>query len=203
MNNVEREKERIEEEEEQMWKTVQKQRTLNVYKEYLKKYSKGKYAEEARSKVDLIEKLPVAPDDDKFDFYVFDTPMLINREHIKEDENIGGDWYGKKNFLYGIITYVDDEFTYFKVKIIRMGNKDGYWRDLTGEEWKVWFDEVYFGGENEMCHACASNFKSLMEPGRRLKFSMVEGYPGGGTLMNGVWVLTYAEKIKEEDFRID
>lgn len=140
--------------------------------------------------------LPPAPNDDDVEFYAFNSPMLIDEEHIEYAKEIGSDFYTDYGFLYGIVTDVDKDFGSFRVRIIRMENTDDYWRDLTGEEWDVVMDRIGFLDNNEMCHACAFNFKALMIPGRRLKFSMVEAYPGAGTVMNGVWFLTYAERLK-------
>jgi hypothetical protein len=139
--------------------------------------------------------LPPPPNDDDAEFYTFNSPMLIDEEHIEYAKEISSDFYTDYDFLYGIVTDVDKDFSSFRVRIIRMKNTDDYWRDITGEEWDVVMDRIGFLDNNEMCHACTFNFKALMIPGRRLKFSMVEAYPGAGTSMNGVWFLTYAERL--------
>lgn len=139
--------------------------------------------------------LPPPPNDDNNEFYVFDSPILIDEEYRGYAKEYSPDFYTDYGFLYGIVTDVDRDFGSFRVRIIRMENTDDYWRDLTGDEWDVIMDKVDFLDSNEMCHACAFNFKALMIPGRRLKFSMVEAFPGAGTSMNGVWFLTYAERL--------
>ena len=135
------------------------------------------------------------PNDDNEEFYIFDSPMLIDEEYINYAKEIGSDFYTDYGFLYGIVTDVDNDYGSFRVRIIRMENTDDYWRDLTDEEWDVTMDKIDFLDSNDMCHACAFNFKAFMKPGRRLKFAMVEAYPGAGTSMNGVWFLTYAERL--------
>lgn len=140
--------------------------------------------------------LPPPPNDDLKEFYTFDSSMLINSQLRKAAKENSPDFYTDYGYLKGVITEVDPNFNSFKIRILKMENSDDYWRDLTGEEWDVNLDEVNWGGENEMCHACAFNFQELIIPGRRLRFSMVEAYPGAGTSMNGVWFLTYAERLK-------
>lgn len=139
--------------------------------------------------------LPPPPNDDNEEFYLFDSSMLINKMYIEYAKEYSPNFYKDIGFLNGVVTEVSKDFGSFRVRILKMENTKDYWRDLTGEEWDVLMDEVSWGGENEMCHACAFNFKALMVPGRRLKFSMVEAYPGAGTSMNGVWFLTSAEKL--------
>ena len=146
--------------------------------------------------------LPPPPDDKGFDYTAndFKSPMLINREHIAYAEEIGSDYYKEYAYLYGTITEVDDNYEFFKIRIQKTSNKFiQEFRDITNEDWTVVLDEIEFLGENEMCHFCADNFKGLITPGRRLKFSIVESYPGGGTSTHGVWFLNYAKGIGEEE----
>ena len=139
--------------------------------------------------------LPPSPNDEESSFYVFNSPMLINKENIKYAKEYSPDFYKRTGFLYGVITDVNKDFDSFHIRILKMDDNHDYFRDLTGEDWNVHMDEVGWTDDNKMCHACAFNFKSLIIPGRRLKFSMVEAYPGAGTIMNGVWFLTHAEKL--------
>jgi hypothetical protein len=148
------------------------------------------------------EALPPPPNDDGYDYRIeFTSPMLINKKHISYAEEIGSDVYTKKAYLKGIITEVNKNFNFFNIRILKTSDEFiESWRDLTGEEWKVTLDEIEFLGENEMCHACEGAFKGLITPGRRLKFSMVESFPGGGSSTNGVWFLNYAKGLNGNDF---
>jgi len=132
-------------------------------------------------------------------YYEFDSKMLIDKELIDLAEELGSDYYKKYDFFYGVISYVDKNFDSFKIKILK-SNQDnirslGY--DITGMEWEVKMDKVKYLDNNEMCAICFVDFKKLMIKGRKLKFSMVEGIVGGGTVYNGIWYLTYAKEFKD------
>ena len=133
-------------------------------------------------------------------YYEFDSKMLIDKELIDLAEEFDLDFYKKYNFFYGVVSYVDQNFDSFKIKILK-SNQDnirGLGYDITGLEWEVKMDKVKYLDNNEMCEICFSDFKKLMTEGRKLKFSMVEGIVGGGTAYNGIWYLTYAKEFKDD-----
>lgn len=137
--------------------------------------------------------LPPPPDDDNNFFYEFTTEMLINSDFLATDS----DWYSNQKYFLGIITEVDTDFKSFVIRVIKGGN--GYIHEdqsINNTDFTVYIDDEAHFGNSTMCHACYMNFKSLIVPGRRLKMSMTEGCPGGGTMYNGVWFLTYAEVLK-------
>lgn len=144
--------------------------------------------------------IPPPPNDNPEDFYEFTTPMLISSENINNDTN--SSWYGINNeYLYGVVTEVNLFENLFKVRVLKTTKEfSDSFRKIENEDWEINLDSYHFGEDNEMCNACESNFKGLIVPGRRLKFSMTEGYPGCGTSMNGIWFLTYAKAIKNNSF---
>lgn len=46
----------------------------------------------------------------------------------------------------------------------------------------------------------SSKHSSELDVGRRIKFAAVESYPGGGTINNGIWYLTYVKGLPGESF---
>lgn len=139
--------------------------------------------------------LPPPPNDDIDSFCEYNTAMLISKEYREYE---GAEyWYGEQSYLYGIITEVDKNLESFTIHITKTDKQfEVGFRSLDNEEWTVWLDQKTWGSENEMSHVCSMNLPYLIVPGRRLKFSMVEGCPGCGTAMNGVWTLTYAKAVK-------
>lgn len=129
------------------------------------------------------------------DLYEFTTPMLISSENIKND--INNTFYDINNkYLMGVITEVNLMDNFFKISILKSTNEfNESFRNIENEVWKINIETFRFGENNEMCLACESDFKTLIVPERRLKFAMVEGFPGAGTAFNGVWYLTYAKEI--------
>lgn len=144
--------------------------------------------------------IPPPPNDNPEDFYEFTTRMIISSENINNDTN--SSWYGINNeYLYGVITEVNLVENSFNVRVLKTSTEfNDSFRKIENEDWEINIDTYHFGEDNEMCHACESNFEALIVPGRRLKFSMAEGYPGCGTSMNGIWFLTYAKAINNNSF---
>ncbi|WP_459926310.1 M48 family metalloprotease [Flavobacterium covae] len=146
--------------------------------------------------------IPPPPNDKPEDFYEFTTPMLITKEKLDFAKENYPDWYTNNNeYLFGVVTEVDLKEGFFNIRILKSTKEfqEGF-RKIENEDWKVWIDTYHFGEDNEMCHACQFNFESLIVPGRRLKFSMVESCPDCGTSMNGVWFLTYAKAMDNSSF---
>jgi hypothetical protein len=144
--------------------------------------------------------IPPPPNDNPEDFYEFSTPMIVSSEKINND--INSSWYSINNkYLYGVITEVNLIENSFKVRVLKTTEEfNDDFRKIENEDWEINIDTYRFGEDNEMCNACESNFEALIVPGRRLKFSITEGYPGCGTAMNGIWFLTYAKAIKNNSF---
>ena len=147
--------------------------------------------------------IPPPPNDKPEDFYEFTYNMLLDSETFKLDEEFNKKFYSNYQFIYGIITETDLENESFKIRITKISKefKDDYSNlEILNKDWEINTSSVHFGGNNDMCNACADNFKALIVPGRRLKLAMQEGCPDCGTSMNGVWFLTYAKAINNSSF---
>jgi hypothetical protein len=139
--------------------------------------------------------IPPPPNDNASDFCEYKLNMLISKENLQHES--ADIWYGEYKFLTGIITEVDKDLNSIKIHVVKTGEKlKSEFRSIDGELWTIYLDQKNWSGENEMGHACSMNLPFLLIPGRRLKFAMVEGYPGCGTAMNGVWFLTYAKAME-------
>ena len=142
--------------------------------------------------------IPPPPNDKASDYYEFTTEMLLNKDLINDAKEYSPNFYSNQFYLYGVITEVGKDYHSVRIRIIKTSKEFSEdFRNLDNEEWEIGISSSEWDGSNEMCHACAFNFKSLMCPGRRLKFAMVEGWPGGGTIMNGTWTLIYAKAVDE------
>lgn len=141
--------------------------------------------------------LPPAPKGSPADFYIFNKEMLINNEFLNNAPN----WFESEGFLYGIITEREKDFSGFSVRILKCSSEfENSFRNIENENWEVVIESKDFIAETQMCHACALNLKVLLEPGRRIKFEMVESLPDHGTHLNGVWFLTYLEVLPSNYF---
>ena len=143
--------------------------------------------------------LPPPPNDNVPDFYEFTKEMLINKENLEHEW--ASSWYSNPSYFYGIIKDVEPDYSSFSLHIVKseISNKNND-LDFKNEVVNISTDEIEYGGNSEMCHACANNFKGLIVPGRRIKVSFVEAYPGAGTASNGVFYLTYAKALKSDSF---
>lgn len=143
--------------------------------------------------------IPPPLNDNIESFDVYTVNMLINRENLQhENADI---WYGKYQFINGIITEVAKDLSSINVHIVQTGiGFTNEFRSIDGEDWTIYLDQKTWSSDNEMSHVASMNFPALLVPGRRLKFSMVEGYPGCGTAMNGIWFLTYAKAMDGSAF---
>jgi hypothetical protein len=143
--------------------------------------------------------IPPPPNDNASSFDEYTLNMLISKENRQHES--AEIWYGEYQFLTGIITEVDKDLNSIKVHVIKTSStfKNNF-RSIDGEDWTVYLDQKSWSGDNEMSHVASMNLPALLVPGRRLKFSMVEGYPGCGTAMNGVWFLTYAKALEGNSF---
>lgn len=146
--------------------------------------------------------IPPPPNDSPEDFYEFTVPMLIDNELLETAKNMYPEWYNIDNkFLYGVITESKLDENVFTIRILKTSKEfEKDFRKIDNEDWEIHVSTFHFGENNEMCHACEPNFESLIVPGRRLKFSMVESCPDCGTSLNGVWFLTSAKAIKNSSF---
>lgn len=143
--------------------------------------------------------IPPPPNDTLYDFPIYDAKSLIREEYRNEDTS--NYFYGEYHFLYGIITEISKDMTEVQVHIVKSSEsfKDDF-RDIKDEDWTIYLDQTSWSGENEMSHSASMNLPGLMVPGRRLKFAMVEAFPGAGTSTNGVWSFTYLEALKGNSF---
>ncbi|MCP9809300.1 hypothetical protein KBY58_07625 [Cyanobium sp. HWJ4-Hawea] len=143
--------------------------------------------------------IPPPPNDNANDFPTYDVNSLIREEYrAAENSDI---WYGKYHFLYGIITEVSKDLGEVKVHIVKSSPSFANdFRDIKNEDWTVYLDQTSWAGENEMSHSASMNLPYLLVPGRRIKFAMVEGYPGCGTSANGMWFFTYLKGLNGNSF---
>jgi hypothetical protein len=142
--------------------------------------------------------IPPPPNDNASDYIEFNAPMIVHKDLIEAAKEYNPGFYDNPDFLYGVITEVDKGYTWISIRVINTTEEfERNFRNLDNEEWTIGISSPYWDGTNEMCHSCAFNLKSLLVPGRRLKFAMVEGWPGGGTIMNGHWTLIYAKAMDE------
>lgn len=143
--------------------------------------------------------IPPPPEDDVNSFCEYSPKMLIDKEYIMADND--GYAYGNPSMLYGIITEVDRDLTHLKVHIVSSSKSfNEEFRKLDGEDWDITIDNNNWGGNSDMDHACSLGFNSFFVPGRRMKFSMIEGFPGCGTSEAGHWHLIYAKAISGNKF---
>ena len=143
--------------------------------------------------------IPPPPNDNASDFDEYTLKMLISKENLQHES--ADIWYGEYQFLTGIITEVAKDLSSIKVHVVKTSSVfTNNFRSIDGEDWTVYLDQKSWSGDNEMSHAASMNLPALLVPGRRLKFSIIEGYPGCGTAMNGVWFLTYAKGIDGSAF---
>jgi hypothetical protein len=146
--------------------------------------------------------VPPPPNDKPEDFYEFTYNMLLDTEEFKLEEEFYKNFYSNYQFVYGVITETDLENDSFKIRITKISKEfeDDYGNlEIVNKDWDINLSSVHFG-TNDMCHACAENFKLLIVPGRRLKFAMHNGIPDTGTSTNGLWFLTYAKALNNSSF---
>lgn len=143
-------------------------------------------------------KIPPPPNDKASDFEEYTVQMLISKENLEhENANI---WYGEYEYLTGIIIEVEKDLSSINIHVVKTGTKfKKNFGSIDGEDWTVDLDQTNFGN-NKMSQDAATKLHALLVPGRRIKFAMVEGYPGCGTVMNGVWFLTYAKALDGNAF---
>ncbi len=138
------------------------------------------------------------PDDSVNSFCEYTKYMLVAKEDLEIDEN--NTWYGVYEFNYGIITDVESDGDFATIKIFVLKTSDKFFRSIDGENWKVYIDFDEIKKKTEITEDCMNKLKKLIVPGRRLKFSLVEGRPGWGSSMNGAWFFTYAKALNESSF---
>jgi len=142
--------------------------------------------------------LPPSPVDSPEDYYVFTKEMLIDNDLIYNSNY--NDWFRDNGLLYGVV--LENNKDSFVIRILKTSKdfeKD--FRSLNNEDWTIHIESPnYFGSNTKMCHVCAENLQFLLQPGRRLSFSMVESLPDHGTSLNGVWFLIYAKALSSNYF---
>lgn len=142
---------------------------------------------------------PPPADDESNESWEYTPAMLIDRENIQADST--GSVYGNLSYLYGIITDVDPDLTGMKVHIAKTSKEfTAELQNIDGKSWDVIIDNHSWVGNSVMDHASSMNFSSFFVPGRRMKFSMTEGFPGCGTSENGRWHITSAKALKGNSF---
>lgn len=143
--------------------------------------------------------IPPPPNDTSNDFPIYDVKSLIRKEYRNEDTS--NYFYGEYHFLYGIITKISKDMTEVQVHIVKSSESfKGYFSDIKDEDWTIYLDQTSWSEENEMSYSASMKLPDLMVPGRRLKFGMVEAFPGAGTSSNGVWSFIYLEGLKGNSF---
>ena len=143
--------------------------------------------------------LPPPPNDNVADFYEFTKEMLINKENLEHEW--ASSWYSNPSYFYGIIKDVEHDYSSFRLHVVKSETSNEHNEfNFKNQVIDIATDEIEYGGNSEMCHSCAINFKGLIVPGRRIKVSFVESFPGAGTAYNGVFYLTYAKALKSDSF---
>lgn len=143
--------------------------------------------------------LPPPPNDNEAGFYEFTKEMLINKEYLEHEW--ASSWYSNPSYFYGIIKDVDPDYSSFRLHVVKSEtSNENNEINFKNQVVDIATDEIGYGGNSEMCHSCANNFKGLIVPGRRIKVSFVEAFPGAGTAYNGVFYLTYAKALKSDSF---
>ena len=143
--------------------------------------------------------IPPPPNDNPNDFYVYTLNDLISSEYRNHPS--AEIWYDEYKFLYGVITEVSSDLSTVKVHIVKSSKEfSNDFRNIKNEDWEIFLNQTSWGGDNDMSHAASMQLKYFLVPGRRIKFSMVESYPGAGTMMNGAWFFTYMEALKGNSF---
>lgn len=144
--------------------------------------------------------LPPPPSDDISQFSTYTYDMLIEEKNIKEGI-ISEEDYFNYDFFYGIIRdvkIVDHQVESFKVYVKKTGPN---WKNsvgsLDGETIDVSLDDYWYSIKAAQIH-CKS-LPYLLVPGRRIKFSFVEGLYGG-TAESGYLRLTYVKGLKGNSF---
>jgi hypothetical protein len=150
--------------------------------------------------------IPPPPNDNPDDFYEFTPQMLIRTEFRDRAIDLYEGFYDINNrFAYGVITDVktaeEEGISSFTIRIFKTTKEfeESNFK-FDNNDFLVNVDTYRFGDDNETCNACEQNFETLIVPGRRLKFSVVQSCADCGSHMNGVWFLTYAKAQKTNDF---
>ena len=146
--------------------------------------------------------IPPPPNDDPFRFHTYTYNMLISQENLDDPLSIHDKSdYENYDFFYGVITEVSvtgGKVDDFKVYIHKTGkNWNGNQKNLDGEILTISLDN--YVNAPDICMACIENLSSLLVPGRRLKFSFVNGLEGG-TGEHEYSRLTYAEGLDGKAF---
>lgn len=143
--------------------------------------------------------LPPPPTDNPADFCEYTVDMLISSEYLSHES--ADIWYGEyEDVSEGIITEVDKDMSGFSIRILNSNSK--FIKDYISshdKDWKVYIDQPEWG-DNNISRQCSNGLQYLIVPGRRLRFAMVEGCPGCGFAVNGVWYLTYAKALNGSYF---
>lgn len=103
--------------------------------------------------------------------------------------------------MYGVITDISSDLSTIKIHIVKASKEfSADFRNITNEDWEINLDQTSWGPDNDMSHAASMQLKYFLIPGRRIKFSMVEAYPGAGTASNGIWYFTYLKAQNGNSF---
>ncbi len=147
-----------------------------------------------------IGNIPRSPEDNINEFCEYTPKVLIPQEYLDADTSEYVSWYGENKVNYGIITDVVTEANFATIHILVLKTNDKLFRTIDGENWKVYLSYNEIERENEIKRECFNGLRSLIVPGRRVAFSMVESCPNCGTSMNGVWSLSYIKAMDNYAF---
>lgn len=145
--------------------------------------------------------IPPPPNDEPSEFYTYNYKMLIADEHLKNGIRAESE-FEEYDYFYGVIKDVVIENYIIKKFSIYIHKTGPDWGanvgNLDGETIEVFLYEDYWNAQ-DMCRACERSLPALLVPGRRLKFSFVEGMYGG-TAEAGYLILTYAQALEGNSF---
>jgi hypothetical protein len=128
-------------------------------------------------------------------------PLKSKNEILTETSLVRGaqrefdvDFYKDHKFLYGKILSVSSNFNIVEIEVAKCENDFiNNFRDIKGEKWKIYIEQTMPDEINEMNLKDFRLLQSILKVNNKIKFSMVEGYPGGGTAWNGMWFFNYIE----------
>lgn len=140
--------------------------------------------------------VPPSPEDSHEDFMIYGITELVSKEY--RDLDTTGTWYEKYNFRYGIITNIEYDSNRlpigFDVFVISKDKQDEAGSFPSNEVVSISLETNGWSFDG-MTKTHSFLLPKLLKPGRRIKFSAVEGYPMAGWAYMGIFYATYLEAL--------
>ena len=143
--------------------------------------------------------IPPPPVDNVSDFHIYTYDMLISEESIREGLREESE-YKNYDYYYGIIKdakVVNHQVEIMNIYIVKTGKDGDSYGIKEGEVVTFGLDDYWQAPKTAQIPA--KSLPYLLVPGRRLKFSFVEGIYGG-TAESGVFLLTYIKALEGSSF---